>query len=85
MSLLVLTITVLPVQSRKLLFIFFSFLSLFSNVITSLPVQQFLKNHFRNQTSDSCVPCSIAPPPSPLTYLLTYPLHPVGYKAIPTA
>ena len=68
MSLLVLTITVLPVQSRKLLFIFFSFLSLFSNVITSLPVQQFLKNHFRNQTSDFCVPCSIAPPlPPPLS------------------
>ena len=43
MSLLVLTITVLPVQSRKLLFFFFAFLSLFSNIITSLPVQQFLE------------------------------------------
>jgi len=47
MSLLVLTITVLPVQSRKLLFFFFSFISLFSDIITSVSVQQFLENYFK--------------------------------------
>ena len=67
MSLLVLTITVLPVQSRKLLFFFFSFISLFSDIITSVSVQQFLENYFKNKTFDSCVPCSIAPRPPPLS------------------
>ena len=47
MSLLVLTITVLPVQSRKLLFFFFSFISLFSDIITSVSVQQFLENYVK--------------------------------------
>ena len=67
MSLLVLTITVLPVQSRKLLFFFFSFISLFSDIITSVSVQQFLENYVK-KTFDSCEPCSIAPPrPPPLS------------------
>ena len=66
MSLLVLTITVLPVQSRKLLFFFFSFISLFSDIITSVSVQQFLENYVK-KTFDSCEPCSIAPRLPPLS------------------
>ena len=64
MSLLVLTITVLPVQSRKLLFFFFSFISLFSDIITSVSVQQFLENYVKKQlTPVSRVRSPPRPPP----------------------